>query len=417
VTHRDRGPDSTLALVAEGYLFISRRCHRYGTDLFETRVLLQPAVCMRGEPAARIFYDNERFVRAGAAPSRVKKTLFGAGGVQGLDGVAHRHRKQLFMSTLSRAAAGALAGRFGEDWRAAIADWARADRVVLHDEVARLLAGAVCGWAGVPLPRADTARRTAELRAMIEAPAAIGPRYLRGRLARVNAERWIGDLITRVRRDAVDVPPDSALSAVASHRDPDGRLLDSRIAAVEVLNILRPTVAVARLVAFAALALEQNPTWRDRLRAGDTDLDTDMSVQEVRRFYPLFPVAVARVRAPFDWNGQHFPRHRRVVLDLYGTNHDPRLWTRPDVFDPDRFRGWPGDPFSLIPQGGGDHHQHHRCPGEWATIELMKTAVVALIRWMDYRVPDQDLRVSLRRMPTLPASGFVIAGVRPRISP
>ncbi len=69
------------------------------------------------------------------------------------------------------------------------------------------------------------------------------------------------------------------------------------------------------------------------------------------------------------------------------------------------------------PQGGGEHHQHHRCAGEWATIELMKTAAIALTRWIDYRVPEQDLRVSLRRMPTLPASGFVMTDVRPRLSP
>jgi len=31
---------------------------------------------------------------------------------------------------------------------------------------------------------------------------------------------------------------------------------------------------------------------------------------------------------------------------------------------------------------------------------------------MDYDVPDQDLRVSLRRIPTLPASRFLIANVR-----
>jgi fatty-acid peroxygenase len=47
----------------------------------------------------------------------------------------------------------------------------------------------------------------------------------------------------------------------------------------------------------------------------------------------------------------------------------------------------------------------------------MTTAAVALTRWIDHRVPEQDLRVSLRRMPILPASGFVMADVRPRRTP
>jgi len=146
------------------------------------------------------------------------------------------------------------------------------------------------------------------------------------------------------------------------------------------------------------------------LRGGQ---EVELFVQEVRRFYPFFPLQGARVRTPFDWQGVHFPVGRRVLLDLYGTDHHPQLWEKPDRFDPDRFRGWDGGAYDFIPQGGGDHHTGHRCPGEWITIELMKRAVTILTGEMDYDVPDQDLRVSLRRIPTLPASRFVIANVRP----
>ncbi len=44
------------------------------------------------------------------------------------------------------------------------------------------------------------------------------------------------------------------------HRDPYGNLLDPGVAAVELINILRPTVAVARYVAFAAVALHEFPS-------------------------------------------------------------------------------------------------------------------------------------------------------------
>ncbi|MCW2620553.1 MAG: hypothetical protein JWL64_155 [Frankiales bacterium] len=39
------------------------------------------------------------------------------------------------------------------------------------------------------------------------------------------------------------------------------------------------------------------------------------------------------------------------------------------------------------------------------------TTVVQLLSRMSYRVPPQDLRVSTRRMPTLPAGGFVLTDV------
>jgi fatty-acid peroxygenase len=56
----------------------------------------------------------------------------------------------------------------------------------------------------------------------------------------------------------------------------------------------------------------------------------------------------------------------------------------------------------------------HRCPGEPATIDLMKAAVLLLATSMDYDVPPQDLRIDLARMPARPESGFVMSGVRPR---
>jgi len=36
--------------------------------------------------------------------------------------------------------------------------------------------------------------------------------------------------------------------AIAWHRDGEGRLLDTKVARVELINVLRPTVAVARFI-------------------------------------------------------------------------------------------------------------------------------------------------------------------------
>src|SRR5215204_4895250 len=95
---RDRSFDGAMALLRDPYRFISKRCLRYRSHVFETRLLLQKTICMVGPEAARLFYDTSRFKRHGAMPKAIQKTLLGVGGVQSLDDRAHRHRKHMFMS-------------------------------------------------------------------------------------------------------------------------------------------------------------------------------------------------------------------------------------------------------------------------------------------------------------------------------
>ncbi|MEV1332414.1 cytochrome P450 [Micromonospora costi] len=405
----DRVPDSTLALLREGYRYIGTRCDRYGSDVFQTRLLLRRTICMRGRPASVLFYDTERFERAGAMPVRVQWTLTGRGGVQSLDGAAHRDRKAMLMSLMTPSAIRHLGQLFDDEWRARISVWEGAGPVVLYRELGRMLTRAVCAWAGVPLADAQVTRRTADLHAMIGSGAAIGPVHWWGRLARRRGERWLAEVVDQVRAGTLPAPAGSALRVIAEYRDTRGRVLPRRIAAVELLNLLRPTVAVGRFIVFAALALHDHPAWRERVRE-DADA-TEPFVHEVRRYYPFFPAASARVRRPFEWHGYQFPRGRRVLLDLYGTNHHPSLWPEPERFRPERFADRRPDAYALVPQGGGEH-SGHRCAGEWITIELMKRAVTNLTSTIRYDVPPQDLAVDLRRLPALPPSGFVVTNVR-----
>lgn len=76
---RDTSFDSTLALVNDGYKFIDNRCKRLQSDIFQTRLLFQKTICMKGEQAAKTFYDTELFKREGVTPNLIKATLFGKG--------------------------------------------------------------------------------------------------------------------------------------------------------------------------------------------------------------------------------------------------------------------------------------------------------------------------------------------------
>jgi fatty-acid peroxygenase len=71
--------------------------------------------------------------------------------------------------------------------------------------------------------------------------------------------------------------------------------MDKHVTAVEIINILRPIVAISYYVTFAALALHHNPECIDKLKSIDHNY-LEHFVQEVRRFYPFAPFVGARVK-------------------------------------------------------------------------------------------------------------------------
>lgn len=404
--------DRTLTVLREGYLFGGRECARTGAgDAVPVRVAGTRYVLLRGREGARAFYDRDLMVRAGAVPRRISGVLFGEGAVHGLDGDAHRHRKAMFLGVLGADRVAALEDAARESWHVRAGEGAGGEES-LFEVASQVLCRTICAWAGVPPDRVPTGlART--LRDMVEGATGLGARHLRGRLARRRGDRWASALVRAVRTGEVVPASGSALAAVAAHRDLEGRLLPERTAGVELLNVLRPAVAVDRLVVFAAMALEEHPWWRDRVRddAPDGEGELERFVLEVRRRAPFVPALAARPVRDAVVDGVRLVAGRRVLLDVFGTDHDPRAWTDPFRFAPDRFRGRPVDPYELVPQGGGELATGHRCPGEGATTALLRGSVRALAQDLRYDVPAQDLRVSPRRLLGLPRSTFRVSGL------
>ena len=99
----------------------------------------------------------------------------------------------------------------------------------------------MCAWTGVPLAESELDRRAAELTALFDLAGAVGPPHWRSRQARRSAEDWITTLVTKTRDGRLDIAPDRALYVIATHRTAEGALLRPHEAAVELLNVLRPT--------------------------------------------------------------------------------------------------------------------------------------------------------------------------------
>lgn len=409
----EEGMDHTLSLVREGYQYILNRRRSFHSDIFETRLLGKKVICLGGKEAAELFYDNDKFQRKNAAPNRIVQTLFGEGGVQGLDGEAHRHRKAMFMSLMSPERLQNLTDICVKQWDAAVDKWSRMDEVVLYEEVKELLCRTACQWAGVPMPAAEEKVKelAVDLGALFESPAAMGPKHWAGRNARNRLEAWLGGIIEEVRSGKMAAPEHTALHQFALQHDLGGKLMNPQVAAVEILNILRPIVAIAIYINFLALAVHHYPEESKKLGSRDGKY-AEMFIQEVRRFFPFFPMVGAIVKKDFTWKGYQFNEGTLTFLDLYGTNHDPELWENPEVFNPDRFAGKDESRYDLIPQGGGDSLTGHRCAGEYVTLEVMKVSLGYLANQLVYHIPaDQDLSFSMVTIPSIPHSKVVLKNV------
>jgi fatty-acid peroxygenase len=402
--------DQSIPMLAKGYAWLPDL--RGGRRSVRTRLMLaRPALGVEGREGARFVYDERNVRRGGALPEPVSATLFGEGGVHHLDGEEHRVRKAMFVQLLMGEGVADLVDEVCAAWDAAVPGWARADRVVLQEAAAEVLAAGVCTWAGVPVEPADLSSLARDLTTMVDGFATGAPRHWRARRARQRREAWVAGLVEQVRAGTLTPPPGSVLAVVSGHRDADGELLSPRTAAVEVLNVVRPTVAVCWFVAFSAHALHRWPDNRDRLRTGDPEFATAFA-HEVRRFYPFAPFIGGRAPRDVEFDGQQVSAGSMVLLDIWGTDHDPELWPEPYAFRPERFLQRDIDAWEFLPQGGGDPRTGHRCPGEQLTVGLLSALAVRLAR-LDCTLPEQDLSISLSRIPARPASGVVLTDVRP----
>jgi fatty-acid peroxygenase len=404
--------DSTVTLMVKGYGWLPDLMRRSGGAPVHTHVLGRRAVALHGPDAVRFFYDEQHIRRRSALPGPVLDTLFGHGAVHTLDGRTHEARKALFLTLLKDASAvSELTRRAGEEWDSARPAWSERSEIELFTESSVVISRAVCAWAGVVLDDEEAQRTAHDMVAMIDGFATAGPRHWRARRARARQESRLGQHIEEAReREGATVTgaqPKAGypLRAVALHRDEHGEPLDTRTAAVELLNIIRPTVAVAWYVAFAAHALHRWPHHREQLRKDPAYAAA--FAHELRRFYPFVPFVGGLAATDLEWQGEEIPEDTLVLLDVYGLHHDPALWPHPYAFDPSRFvnRSWDTD--ALIAQGGGDAAQGHRCPGEDITLALL-TQLTPRLAALDYGVPLQDLTIPLSRLPTRPHSGFLV---------
>lgn len=369
--------DLAADLLRHGYHAIPDARRRAGDPpVCPVKLLGDDAVVVSGPASVRRFYDPRLIRRSGAVPPPLATLLFGRGAVHGLDGEEHQHRKGQFLGLLDDAAASTLEDLVHHHLDTAIRE-RHGETVSVFHLLSEVYARAVLAWAGISVRHPDKVGR--RLAGIVDGFGISGPSYATAWAARLWANRWARGLIREAR--SATTQPTTPVETIATWRDPEGELLPVPVAAVELLNVLRPAVAVAYLGTFAVQTLDDEPALRPML--AEDPARRHAFTQEVRRIFPFVPALAGIARQHGDWDGQIVPQGKRVVLDVPGTNLDPASWSAPYTFSTERFLGREVDEFELVPQGGGDPAEGHRCPGEPSTIAMISATaeVFAAAPW------------------------------------
>ena len=392
-------PDLVLRLLAQGYDAVERdRAARCGPgddpDAYLSRMAGRRALVVRGEEGARFFYDARVARRKHAVPFPLAGLLFGRGALHGLDDAEHEQHKRLFLDVLGPQRASSLVRTVADELARSAPGWAAGDDPgAVFDRCVEVYGRAVLGWAGTGSTDEEAVTTSHLLAQVVDGFGFAPSAYLRAWVARLRADRCATGLVREVRDGRRTPPPGSALAAFA------GADLGDHVAGVELLDVLRTTVAVAWFATWLAAALEEHPDWRARLATGEVGPDHTAFVHEVRRTSPFVPALAAKVRLPASHAGTALRPGERIVLDVWGTGHVATRFPDPGRFRPERWLERPPGLFDFVPQGGGTP-LGHRCPGEPVTVALLAETARALAL-TDVRV-EVTRQAGRQRMPTRP---------------
>lgn len=409
--------DESLALISRGYEFGGRLWSRVrtGARSASTHAFGSDVLFVRGTAGVELFYDRSRIARHGAMPAVFGDPLFGTGSLHGMDGEAHLHRKATFIEVAYEdEQVERMRPFFEHEWQIELDAWLAGGNRSAYDAAVGAFGRASMTWAGLPGTRAAKTRWAGRLAQIVDAfGVPYAPEYLLAKANRFWSDRHAAQLIEAVRVGTLDAAEGTALRAWADYRDAAGTPLSAHLAGIELQNSIRPMIAVARFVAFAAKELHEHPEWRRRIAAETAERGALVGgplatafAQEVRRTAPFVPMLPGRALTDIELDGNRVAAGGRVVLDILRTNTDAAAWEHAERFDPERFVGVEDYEAleAFVPHGGSAVATGHRCPGEKLSIAGLAAAVAALSD-PRVRILGSGLEVNRRRLPTKPASG------------
>jgi cytochrome P450 len=217
----------------------------------------------------------------------------------------------------------------------------------------------------------------------------------------------VSGLIDGWRADGVD--RGDLLSMLLMARDSDGVTMTDQQAYDEVVTLLSAGIETSALaLAWLFHEIGQHPDVErrvheeiDQVLAGRPVTFDDVPkltylrqvITETLRMYPVW-ILMRRTMRSINLGGARLPEGTEVTISPHALHFDPRSFTDPTRFDPDR---WVPDRVTDVPRGafipfGAGTHQ---CVGNtFAQLEMAVTVATIASRWRLVPVPDRPLEVT-----------------------
>lgn len=238
-----------------------------------------------------------------------------------------------------------------------------------------------------------------------------------GRLASINhqIDELVLPLINKYRSANPDAPGASVLAILSRTRCDSGKLLSDRMIRDDLVTlVLAGHETTATTLAWMVDLLLHHASALDRVRAeaqsGETSY-TEAVINETLRLRPPAPITGRMTTGPYHLGDYTIPAHTRIVLLLDLVNRNPKSYSDPDAFRPERFLGRRPPAHSWIPFGGGIK----RCIGASFSMCELTTVLHTILRYADLApvssrmerppshaapvlIPSQGTRIIFRRI-------------------
>lgn len=372
------------------HLGLLAECAATGADIVEVDLASRSAFVLCNPSVARevLIEDNDAFVRAGNLETASIRAFLGRG-VLTSDGDAWLAYKRMNAPAFARGAVEGMQALVDDSIERSLATWAtRGGERPLFDDFLRLAVTATT--AGFLSVRPAEDEQDALAAAMLSGPELLfamarnrapwlrhlplpAPRRVRRAIVAVEA------LLRRnVERRRAAGPADRAdlLDLVLQYRHPrtGAPLPDAEVRDQLMTAVIAAPENIATTLSWAAYELAMNADVLARLRASLARGEREWLravVDETMRRHAATPMIDRTAARDVEIGGVRVPRGSLVVVPILALHNDPRWWSAPASFRPERFlAGEP--PRAFLPFG----HGPRKCIGE----RLARTVVESTLR-------------------------------------
>jgi cytochrome P450 len=326
------------------------------------------------------------------------------GAILAMDGPEHRVQRRIMQAAFTTASLRDYVKRMVPALSRGIDAWGQRHEFLAYPAVKQLtLDVATSTFLGVQ-PGADTARLNRAFVDAVDASIAMirldvwPTAYHRGLRGRAIIESHLRSLLDERRQHRL---PDLLSQMCFAESEEGERFSDEEVVRHMSFVMMAAHDTSASTLTTTLYHLAKHPEWQERLRVQSVALPDALDyealtaleemgwvISEALRMHPPLPVIPRVTVKPVEVNGFRVPAGTLVMIPVLHTHHDPRWWSAPLRFDPERFAPKRSEQrrhkHVWTPFGGGAH----RCIGERFGLLEIKAALHLMLKRYRWSVSD-----------------------------